>query len=43
MKILKRILTILLAIIVVALAGGMIFLSNLKTRAVPDYNAGCGP
>lgn len=38
MKILKRILTILLALIVVALAGGMIFLSSLKTRAVPDYN-----
>ena len=40
MKILKRILTVLLAIIVVVLVGGMIFLSHIKTRAVPDYNAG---
>lgn len=38
MKLLKRILTILVAIIFVALAGGMIFLSHIKTRAVPDYN-----
>lgn len=38
MKLLKRILSILAALIVVALAGGLIFLSHLKTRAVPDYN-----
>ncbi|MFH0758689.1 MAG: penicillin acylase family protein [Bacteroidota bacterium] len=38
MKILKRILTIVLGIVVLALAGGMIFLNNVKTRAVPDYN-----
>jgi len=40
MKILKRILTILLVVIVIALAGRMIYLNNLKTRAVPDYNKG---
>jgi penicillin amidase len=39
MKLLKRILTVLLGVIVLAVAGGMIFLNNLKTRAVPDYNA----
>ena len=39
MKTFKRILTIVLALIVLALAGGMLFLNNLKTRAVPDYNA----
>ena len=39
MKTLKRVLTIVLALIVLALAGGMLFLNNLKTRAVPDYNA----
>ncbi len=38
MKLLKRILTILAAIVVVALAGGVIFLSHIKTRAIPDYN-----
>lgn len=38
MKIRKRIFTILIAIIVIALATGMIFLNNLKVRAVPDYN-----
>ncbi len=38
MKLQKRILSILAALIVVALAGGLIFLSHLKTRAVPDYN-----
>ncbi len=38
MKTLKRILTIVLALVAVALVGGIIFLSNLKTRAVPDYN-----
>ncbi len=38
MKTLKRILTIVFGIIVLALAGGMIFLNNLKTRAVPDYD-----
>jgi len=39
MKIRKRIFTILIAIIVIALATGMIFLNNLKVRAVPDYDA----
>lgn len=38
MKIRKRILTILLTVIVIALAAGMIFLNNLKVRSVPDYN-----
>ena len=38
MKILKKILTIVLGIVVLVIAGGMIFLNNLKTRAVPDYN-----
>ena len=38
MKIRKRILTILLAVIVIVLAAGMIFLNNLKVRSVPDYN-----
>ena len=40
MKILKRILSILLLVIVLALAGGMIFLNSIKTRALPDYNKG---
>lgn len=40
MKILKRFLTILLIVIVLAMAGGMIFLNSVKTRAVPDYQAG---
>ncbi|MCK4881077.1 MAG: penicillin acylase family protein, partial [Bacteroidales bacterium] len=40
MKILKRILTIILVVIVLAVAGGMIFLNSVKTRAVPDYNSG---
>jgi len=39
MKILKRILTIIVIVIVLAIAGGMIFLSSIKTRALPDYNA----
>lgn len=39
MKLLKRILTIVLVVIVLALAGGMIFLNSVKTRALPDYNA----
>jgi penicillin amidase len=39
MKSFKRVLTVLLVIIVIALAGGMIFLNNLKTRAIADYNA----
>ncbi len=39
MKILKRILTIILIVIVLAVAGGMIFLNSVKTRALPDYNA----
>ena len=39
MKILKRILTIIVIVIVLAIAGGMIFLSSVKTRALPDYNA----
>jgi penicillin amidase len=38
MKILKRVLTVLLALVILALAGGMLYLNNLKTRAVPDYN-----
>lgn len=38
MKILKRVLTIILVVIVLALAGGMIFLNSVKTRALPDYN-----
>ncbi len=40
MKILKRFLTILLIVIVLAMAGGMIFLNSVKTRALPDYQAG---
>ena len=39
MKILKRILTIIVIVIVLAIAGGMIFLNSVKTRALPDYNA----
>jgi len=39
MKTLKRILTIVLIVIVLVLAGGMIFLNSVKTRAIPDYNA----
>jgi len=39
MKIMKRILTIVLIVIVLAAAGGMIFLNSVKTRALPDYNA----
>ena len=38
MKTFRRILTIVLALIVLAAAGGMMYLNNLKTRAVPDYN-----
>ncbi|MCP4310455.1 MAG: penicillin acylase family protein [Bacteroidetes bacterium] len=38
MKTRKRILTILIVIIAIVMAIGMIFLNNLKTRAVPDYN-----
>jgi penicillin G amidase len=40
MKILKRILSIILLVIVLAMAGGMIFLNSVKTRALPDYNKG---
>jgi len=40
MKTFKRILTIVLVVIVLAAAGGMIFLNSVKTRAIPDYNAG---
>ncbi len=39
MKILKRILTVILIVIVLAVAGGMFFLNSVKTRALPDYNA----
>ncbi|NOR34830.1 MAG: hypothetical protein GQ579_09135, partial [Bacteroidales bacterium] len=39
MKIMKRILTLVLIVIVLAAAGGMIFLNSVKTRALPDYNA----
>jgi penicillin amidase len=39
MKILKRVITIVLLVLVLALAGGIIFLNSVKTRAVPDYNA----
>ena len=38
MKILKRILTIILIVIVLAVAGGMIFLNSVKTKALPEYN-----
>ncbi len=38
MKLFKKIATIILILLVLLLAGGMIFLNNLKTRAVPDYN-----
>jgi len=38
MKVRKRIFTILIALIVITLAIGMIYLNNLKTRAVPNYN-----
>jgi penicillin amidase len=40
MKILKRVLTILLVVIVLAAAGGTIYLNNVKTRALPDYHTG---
>lgn len=40
MKIVKRAITILLLLIVLILAGAMVYLNHLKTRAVPDYNAG---
>jgi penicillin amidase len=40
MKILKRVLTIIVVVIVLAVAGGLIFLNSVKTRALPDYNAG---
>ena len=40
MKILKRILGIILLVIVLAMAGGMIFLNSVKTRALPNYNKG---
>ncbi len=39
MKIFKRVLTLILLLLVLALAGGMIYLNSVKTRAVPDYNA----
>jgi penicillin amidase len=39
MKTLKRVLTIILLVIVLAAAGGMIFLNSVKTRALPDYSA----
>lgn len=39
MKTFKRVITLILILIVVAMAGGMIYLNHLKTRAVPDYNA----
>jgi penicillin amidase len=39
MKIFKRVLTLLLVLLVLAIGGAMIYLNNLKTRAVPDYNA----
>lgn len=39
MKILKRVLTIVLVVIVLAAASGMIYLNSVKTRALPDYNA----
>ena len=38
MRSFKRVIALILMVVVVALAGGMIFLNNLKTRAVPDYN-----
>ncbi|RLD69206.1 MAG: hypothetical protein DRI98_10845, partial [Bacteroidetes bacterium] len=40
MRSFKRVTTIVLIFIAVALAGGIIFINHLKTRAVPDYNAG---
>jgi len=40
MNILKRFLAILFAVIILALAAGMITLNIIKKRAVPDYNAG---
>ena len=39
MKPLTRTFTIILVVILLAGAGGMIYLSVLKNRAVPDYNA----
>jgi len=39
MKTFKRISTLILILIVIAMAAGMIYLNHLKTRAVPDYNA----
>jgi len=39
MKILKRVVTFILILVFLGLAGGMIYLNSLKTRAVPDYNA----
>lgn len=39
MKILRRVLTIILVVILLAVAGSIIFLNSIKTRALPDYNA----
>ncbi|MEN8201421.1 MAG: penicillin acylase family protein [Bacteroidota bacterium] len=38
MKTFKRIITLILILILVALIGGIFYLNHLKTRAVPDFN-----
>jgi penicillin amidase len=38
MKVLKRIFQILVVILVIAVAVGIVYLHNLKTAAIPDYN-----
>jgi penicillin amidase len=40
MKIFKRVITVVAILIVLVMTSGMVFLSHLKTRAVPDYNEG---
>lgn len=39
MKVVKRIIQALLLIIMIAIIGGLIFLNNIKKKAIPDYNA----
>jgi penicillin amidase len=38
MKTFKSIIAVVAGVILIALAGGLIYVNNLKTRAVPDYN-----
>ncbi len=37
--IVKRVLSIVLILVMITLAGGMIYLNHIKMKAVPDYNA----